>query len=93
MAYKVIYSPAFRHDFERCRKRGLKIELINAVIDHLVAYGVAPAETGPHPLKGHYKGCMECHIKPDWLLIWRKEKDVLQIVMIATGTHSELFKK
>ena len=91
MAYKIIYSPAFRKDFERCRKRGLNIELINAVINHLAEHGVAPANTKPHPLKGNYKGCMECHIKPDWLLIWKKKKDILQIMMVATGTHSDLY--
>ena len=93
MAYKVKSTTKFRRDLKRCMKRGWKMEKLDAVVKSLEQYGVAPAETGPHPLKGNYKGYMECHIEPDWLLVWRVYRKQLILMMTDTGTHSELFKK
>ena len=45
----------------------------------------------PHPIKGNYKGCMECHIQSDWLLIWKQDDNKLELIMVDTGTHSDLF--
>ena len=93
MAYKVKSTTKFRRGLKRCMKRGWKMEKLNAVIDYLAEHGVAPAEPGPHPLKGIYKGYMECHIEPDWLLLWEKHDKELILLLLDTGTHSELLKK
>ncbi len=93
MAYKVKSTTKFRRDMKRCIKRGLDIKKAEAVIAFLAQDGVAPAETGPHPLKGNYKGYMECHIEPDWLLVWRVYRKQLILMMTDTGTHSDLYKK
>lgn len=66
---------------------------LDVVLTHLANHGVAPANTGPHPLKGNLKGYMECHIEPDWLLVWKEYRKQLIMVLVDTGTHSELFKK
>ncbi len=66
---------------------------LNAVLTYMANHGVAPAKTKPHPLKGNYKGYMECHIEPDWLLVWRVYRKQLILMMTDTGTHSDLYKK
>ena len=68
--YEVRMTHTFRKDTERCRKLGLHMELIKAAIRQLEREGQLPASYQPHKLKGDYAGCWECHLKPDWLLIW-----------------------
>ena len=65
--------------------------LFQEVVDLLVKGITLPAKYQNHPLTGNYKGWMECHIQPDWLLIYRMEDDILILTLSATGTHSDLF--
>ncbi|MGC4129045.1 MAG: type II toxin-antitoxin system YafQ family toxin [Bergeyella sp.] len=53
--------------------------------------GTLPAKYKPHKLSGNYAGCWECHIKPDWLLIWKQNDNELILLLMDTGTHSDLF--
>ncbi|MBW6482071.1 MAG: type II toxin-antitoxin system YafQ family toxin [Vicingaceae bacterium] len=72
-------------------KRGLKRKLIDEVILLLEKQGKLPAKYNPHVLKGNFKNYWECHIQPDWLLIWKQDEPIKLITLTSTGTHSDLF--
>ena len=72
-------------------KRGLNTDLIEAVILSLEQDGFVPSNFKPHLLKGNFKGFWECHIQPDWLLIWQQDDEIKLISLTRTGTHSDLF--
>ena len=78
---------------KRCQKRGYNMQLIKDAIMLLAETGTLPSEYKPHQLHGDRKGQWECHIQPDWLLIWEKHDQMLILVMLNTGTHSDLFSK
>lgn len=65
--------------------------MINDLILQLEKNGKVPAKHKPHLLKGNYKGLWECHIQPDWLLIWQQDDEIKLISLTRTGTHSDLF--
>lgn len=85
------YSSAFKKDFKACVKRGYKMPLLQAAIDTLRIPAALPEKNKDHHLIGGFSGCRECHIEPDWLLIYKQTGDELQLV--RTGTHSDLFGK
>lgn len=87
----VRYSSAFKKDFKTCVKRGYKMPLLQAAIDTLRIPAALPEKNKDHQLIGDYSGCRECHIEPDWLLIYKQTGDELQL--FRTGTHSDLFGK
>ena len=90
--YTVKPTAKFQKDLKRIEKRGYPIELITDVIKKLAA-GVALEERhNDHPLKGKYVGCRECHIMPDWLLIYEIADRTLILYLTRTGTHSDLFE-
>ena len=93
MKYKIIPSKRFEKDMKRCQKRGYNMQLIKDAILLLAETGTLPAEYKPHVLHGDHKGQWECHIQPDWLLIWEQHDQELILVMLNTGTHSDLFSK
>ena len=93
MKYKVIPSKRFEKDMKRCKKRGYDMQLIKDAIKLLVTTGTLPAQYRPHLLSGQYAGCWECHIQPDWLMIWEQNDAELVLLMTNTGTHSDLFGK
>jgi len=93
MKYKIIPSKRFEKDMKRCEKRGYNMQLIKGAIVLLAETGTLPAEYKPHQLLGDRKGQWECHIQPDWLLIWEQHDQELILVMLNTGTHSDLFSK
>ena len=93
MKYKIIPSKRFEKDMKRCQKRGYDMRLIKDAIMLLAETGTLPAEYLPHQLHGDRKGQWECHIQPDWLLIWEQRDQELILVMLNTGTHSDLFSK
>lgn len=92
MAYKVSISGRFKKDFKRCIKRGLDMTLITTAMDLLEASGTLPEEYLPHKLSGKRKGQWECHIEPDWLMVWEQNDNELTLLFLQTGTHSDLFK-
>ena len=89
--YKIVSSKKFQKDYKRCKKRGLNMDLINDLILELEMNGKVPMKYKPHLLKGNFKGLWECHIQPDWLLIWMIEEEIKLISLTRTGTHSDLF--
>ena len=89
--YELIYTGQFKKSFKLCVRRGLDIKAFTTVLDILQEKGQLPAEYRPHKLAGKYKGCWECHIQSDWLLIWKIEDCQLRLILVDTGTHSDLF--
>ena len=92
---QIATTSKYRKDWDLAKRRNLPIEELNDVIYNLANDIPLPKEKKDHALQGNYVGYRECHIKPDWLLIYRKtDNNELQILELArTGTHSDLFKK
>ena len=91
--YTVKTTTLFKKDFKLAMKRGLNIELLENVIALLSMGEPLPEKNKDHALAGNWVGHRECHILPDWLLIYRIEDDVLVLTLARTGTHSDLFNK
>ena len=89
--YSISYTNRFKKDLKRCVKRGLDKSLISAAIDLLSSTGTLPASYKPHKLSGNHEGQWECHIEPDWLMIWEQNDKELTLLFLETGTHSDLF--
>jgi len=89
--YSVIPTTKFQKDLKRAEKRGYRIELLTAVIKKLAAGETLEESFNDHPLKGKYKNCRECHITPDWLLVYEIVGNELILYLTRTGTHSDLF--
>lgn len=88
---KVRYSSKFKKDFKAIIKRGYDTSLFEKVVGLLREQQELPEKYSDHPLKGDYIGHRECHITPDWLLIYKIENDMLTLSLTRTGTHSDLF--
>lgn len=86
----VRYSTKFKKDFKNCAKRGYNIALLQKAIDTLRIPAPLPAKNRDHNLSGNYSGYRECHIEPDWLLIYKQTDDELKLD--RTGTHADLFR-
>lgn len=91
--YKIKTTHQFEKDLKRCIKRGYPMDKFREVIKLLERDGRLPAEYCPHVLHGNREGQWECHIQSDWLLIWKQYDYELELLMLNTGTHSDLFKK
>ena len=89
--YTIITTNCFEKELKLCKKRGYDMELIQKVISILSNTGKLPAKYKPHKLSGNYENCWECHIKPDWLLVWKQNDLELILLFTNTGTHSDLF--
>ena len=85
----VRYGGTFKKDFKLCKKRGYNLKLLQDVIDLLRVPSDLPEKNRDHLLTGNYKNWRECHVAPDWLLIYRYEENTL--LLSRTGTHSDLF--
>ncbi len=91
MNYTLSFSTQFKRDFKRTQKRGYDIEKIKAVFLMLESDETFPTKYRRHKLKGNYSDCEECHIEPDWLLIWHTNQQSNEIELVRTGIHSDLF--
>lgn len=91
--YKVKFTTQFKKDYKLALKRRLKIELLQDVVTALAMGKPLPEQNKDHSLTGKWMGYRECHILPDWLLIYRIDEDVLVLTLTRTGTHSDLFSK
>ena len=83
------YTGQFKRDYKQAIKRNWDIPLLDGIICDLIEEKTLPPKNRDHSLEGKYKNCRECHVKPDWLLIYQVGNGV--IVFERTGTHSELF--
>ncbi len=89
--YQIVQTGKFKKDLKAVIKRGYNIELLGVVVDALAEGKELPAKYKDHTLMGNYKGCRECHITPDWLLIYEVDGDELYLYLTRTGSHSDLF--
>lgn len=91
MKYIVRPTTRFEKDVKRIKRRGYNISLLTEVIKKLANAELLPEKNKDHSLTGDYSGCRECHITPDWLLIYEISGDELILYLTRTGTHSDLF--
>lgn len=91
MKYHIKPSSRFQKDLKRIQKRGYNIDLIKEVIRKLSEGQALAPKYKDHLLSGDYANCRECHITPDWLLIYEIYEDKLILYLTRTGTHSDLF--
>ena len=93
--YNVYKTNTFKKNVKLCYKRNLDLDLLETVIVKLAKKENLPDNNFPHPLKGYkkkqYEEVMECHIQPDWLLVWTQNDTDLILILTNTGTHSDLF--
>lgn len=89
--YKLKYSTKLKKDLKVCQKRHYDFTLFEAVVNKLRIPEPLELKNRNHSLSGDYVGFQECHIAPDWLLIYRYDNEYLELA--RTGTHSDLFKK
>ena len=89
--YKIKTTRGFERDVKRCCKRGLPISELRQVMSFLERDGSLPVNYRPHKLTGGRQGQWECHIEPDWLLIWEQNDTELILLFTGTGSHADLF--
>ena len=92
MKYTIHLTATYKKDFKRLAKRGVKLELLKAVIVDLAEGRKLDEKYRDHLLTGEYHGKHECHIQPDWLLIYEIVETELILILTRTGSHSDLFK-
>ena len=91
MKYDVQFTNQFKRDIKLAQKQGHNLNKLFAIIDTLASGNVLDAKYKDHALSGKYAGTRECHVEPDWLLIYKVQKDVLVLMLYRLGSHSELF--
>lgn len=93
MKYDIRYSSAFKRDVKKIKKQNKDISLLTDVIKMLADGVILPKEYDDHALSGNWNGYRECHIQPDWLLIYKLTERELILTLVRTGSHSDLFRK
>lgn len=93
MTYQVKYTSAYKKSYKLMKKRGYDLSILDEVVDMLRQGRQLDEKYRDHSLSGTFAGFRECHIKPDWLLIYLIENDILTLTLVDTGTHSDLFDK
>ena len=91
MKYILEFTHQYLKDLRIARKRGLDETRLNEIILTLINGETLPIKNKDHALTGKYKGFRECHISPDWLLIYQKDTTVKIVTLVRTGSHSDLF--
>ena len=89
--YDLEYSGQFKKDLKLMNKRGVDLNDLRKVLDYLIIEGQVPISFKPHILSGKYKGVWECHINPDWLLVYDINNSIKLVRLVRTGSHSDLF--
>lgn len=88
---EIVLSNRFKKDLKLTAKQGYNLESLNDVVNLLAAQEKLPEKYKDHELIGNYVGFRECHIQPDWLLVYRIQSDALILFLSRTGTHSDSF--
>ena len=91
MALKLVVTSQFKKDYKKAKKRGFNLGELQVVLDKLCAEEPLEERYRDHALTGNYMGFRECHVRPDWLLIYAVDKGRLILTASRTGTHSDLF--
>ena len=89
--FRIALTNAFKKDVKAAKRRGKNLDALFAVISQLAAGAALPHRNREHALSGNWRGTRECHIEPDWLLIYEKDAETLVLICVRTGTHSDLF--
>jgi mRNA interferase YafQ len=89
--YKISALNSFKRDLKLLMKRGYDLSLLDEIVTKLANGEPLPEKNRDHALSGNFKGCRECHVKPDWLLIYQLADDELILYLTRTGTHSDLY--
>lgn len=89
--YKLVLTSIFKKDLKTVKKRGYDLQLLSDIVDTLALGLPLDEKYKDHKLIGNYQGCRECHITPDWLLIYEITEEELILYLTRTGTHSDLF--
>ncbi len=92
MKYEIKFTNQFKKDLKLAKKQGKDTEKLFYAIEMLANGEALPAKYRDHDLTGDYKGCRECHIEPDWLLVYEIVDEVLVLMLYRVGSHSELFR-
>lgn len=87
----IIVSNRFKKDLKLAEKRGYRLDLLSSVVNTLAMGEALDEKYRDHPLVGSYSGMRECHITPDWLLVYQVRENELILFLARTGTHSDLF--
>ena len=90
MTYRIDRTKAFIRDVATAKRRGLDISKLNEVVGALALGQRLHESKRDHALRGEYKGCRECHIAPDWLLVYRRNSEELVLLLVRTGTHRDV---
>ena len=93
MKYDIQFTTQFKKDLKLAKKQNKDLDKLFSVIEVLARGETLPPQYRNHDLSGNYKGTRECHVEPDWLLIYEIQDNVLVLMLYRLGTHSELFKK
>ena len=93
MKYEIKFTSQFKTDLKLAKKQNRDLNKLFEVVNILADGGTLDAKYRDHDLSGNYKGTRECHIEPDWLLVYEIIDDVLVLMLYRLGTHSGLFKK
>ena len=91
--YTVKFTNQFKKDYKLAKKRGKRMDLINEAINILADGEALPEKYRDHSLSGNWTGHRECHIQPDWLMVYYFEDDILVLTLARTGSLSDLFSK
>ena len=92
MKYEIEKTTKFKKDYKLIKKQNKNLESLKNIIKMLANDIELPENCYDHELKGNYKGYRECHIEPDWLLVYKKTETILLLTLFRTGSHSDLFK-
>jgi len=93
MKYIIKATSKFKKDIKRAQRRGLNLEELERIINNIASGKKLPKRNSDHELKGAYKDKRECHVRPDWLLIYELSHDEKVLYLIRTGSHSDLFEQ
>ncbi len=93
MKYEVKFTNQFKKDLKLAKKQNRDLDKLFEIVNILADGGTLDEKYRDHDLSGNYRGTRECHIEPDWLLVYELRNDVLVLMLYRLGTHSELFKK
>ncbi len=88
--YRVKFTSAYKRAYKKMKKRGLDITLLDEVVDRLRRGEKLAERYRDHALAGNFHGFRECHVKPDWLLIYMIEEDILTLTLVNTGSHADV---
>ncbi|MDR3250661.1 MAG: type II toxin-antitoxin system YafQ family toxin [Tannerella sp.] len=89
--YEIIFSTKFKKDYKLAIKRNMNMDLLRETIVRLADRETLAPSYKDHPLQGVYADCRECHLRPDWLLIYTLDENSQTLRLIATGSHNDLF--